>query len=359
MTTVAVLGGGNGGHAAAADLTLRGFDVRMYEDEAFIGKMKKVAESKNIHLSGACGNETVRIGMVTSDLKEAVADVKYILVVVPAFAHEIYAKKLSEVVQPGQIIFLLPGTFGSLIFWKELKKAGKEGVILAETHTLPYAARLVDDGEILVMSRFNPLKVGVMPASKTRETVAELSQFFDGLEPSESVIACGLSSLNPIIHVPGCILNAGRIEYAKGDFFFYTEGFTDSVVRTVEAVDAERIVLLKSFEYQWDVVAHGIGSGTETDDVKQAVAENPNFAKIKGPANVKDRYYSEDIPFGIAQWAKLAKQVGVQTPVMDSLVNLGSLILEEDCWTAGHSLESLGIQDMSLERLKLYMENGE
>lgn len=359
MTTVAVLGGGNGAHAAAADLTLRGFDVHMYEDEKFIGKMKKVAESKQIRLSGVCGNETVNIKMVTSDLKEAITDVKYILVVVPAFAHTIYAEKLAEIVQPGQIIFLLPGTFGSLIFWRELKKAGKEEIILAETHTLPYAARLAGEGEVLVMSRFDPLKVGVMPSEKTETTVAELSQFFDGLEPSESVVACGLSSLNPIIHVPGCILNAGRIEYAKGEFFFYTEGFTDCVVRTVEAVDEERIALLKLFDYQWDVVARGIGSGTETDDVKQAVAENLNFAKIKGPANVKDRYYSEDIPFGIALWAKLAKHVGVETPVMTSLVNLGSLIVEQDCWTAGHSLESLGIEDMSLKQLQSYLENGE
>ena len=29
---VAVLGGGNGAHAAAADLTLRGYEVHMYED---------------------------------------------------------------------------------------------------------------------------------------------------------------------------------------------------------------------------------------------------------------------------------------------------------------------------------------
>ena len=32
MTKIAVLGGGNGAHAAAADLALRGFEVNMYED---------------------------------------------------------------------------------------------------------------------------------------------------------------------------------------------------------------------------------------------------------------------------------------------------------------------------------------
>ncbi len=40
------------------------------------------------------------------------------------------------------------------------------------------------------------------------EKLAELRLFYPQLEAVESVIACGLSSLNPIIHVPGCILNA-------------------------------------------------------------------------------------------------------------------------------------------------------
>ena len=32
---VAVLGGGNGAHSAAADFARRGFEVRMFEDEKF------------------------------------------------------------------------------------------------------------------------------------------------------------------------------------------------------------------------------------------------------------------------------------------------------------------------------------
>lgn len=331
----------------------------MYEDEKFAGKMKQVFETKQIELSGACGNETVTISMVTSNLEEAVADVKYILVAVPAFAHDAYAEKLVKVVKPGQIVFLLPGTFGSLIFWKAFKKAGIKDVVVAETHTLPYATRLLGEGKSLVMSRFNPLKVGVIPASKTQETVTELSQFFDGLEATESVIACGLSSLNPIIHVPGCVLNAGRIEYAKGEFFFYTEGFTDCVVRATDAVDKERIAMLQKLGYAWDIAAHGIGSETPTDDLHEAVAGNPGFAKIKGPADVKNRYFSEDIPYGIAMWAKLAKHIGVTTPLMDSLVNLGGAILNQNCWETGHSIEDLGIDGMDIQRLQAYLTSGD
>ena len=118
--SVAVLGGGNGGHAAAA------------------------------------GNGTVEIAMVTSDLKEAITGVKYIFVAVLAFAHDSYAEKLSEVVQPGQVVTVLPGTFDSLIFWKAFQEKGIRDVVVAETNTLPYATSLKGPGEILIMSRFNP-----------------------------------------------------------------------------------------------------------------------------------------------------------------------------------------------------------
>ena len=114
---VAVLGGGNGAHAAAADLTLRGYEVHMYEDARFAPNMQKVFDTKTIELKGACGSGEVHVAMVTTDLQEAIADVKLILVAVPSFAHSSYAQKLAEVIKPGQIVLVLPGTFGSLIFW--------------------------------------------------------------------------------------------------------------------------------------------------------------------------------------------------------------------------------------------------
>lgn len=97
---VAVLGGGNGGHAAAADLSNRGFCVHMYEDARFAGNIKKVFDTHEITLAGAAGNATVKIDMVTSDLREAIQDVEFIFVAVPAFAHDVYARALAELVHP-------------------------------------------------------------------------------------------------------------------------------------------------------------------------------------------------------------------------------------------------------------------
>lgn len=358
VRSVAVLGGGNGGHAAAADLALRGFEVHLFESESFKAHMREVFDTQTIELQGACGSGTAHIAMVTSDLAQAIQDVQCILVAVPAFAHSAYAEMLAEVVQPGQIVLVMPGTFGSLIFWKKFVETGIKDVLVAETNTLPYATRLLAPGKSLIMSKFNPLKIGVMPACRTEEAVEVLSEFYDYLEPVESVIACGLSSLNPLIHVPTCILNAGRIEFAKGDFHPYTEGFTSCVARATEAVDKERIALLKAFDYAFDSAAHGVGGAVRTDDIGEAIAGDPNFAKITGPSNFEDRYFAEDIPFGIASWAKLGAHVGINTPVMDAMVTLGSVVMQRDCVASGRTLEELGIAHKSLEELKRYLLKG-
>ena len=71
-----------------------------------------------------------------------------------------------------------------------------------------------------------------------------------------------------------------------------------------------------------------------------------------------NRYYSEDIPFGIATWAKLGRLVGVPTPVMDSLVSLGGVLLESNCWEGGRSMDELGIADMDLDALRTYLVEG-
>ena len=106
--SVAVLGGGNGGHAAAADLSNRGFEVHLYEDARFAPKMQQVFDTHRITMAGAAGNAEVTVAMVTSDLAQAIEGVKYIFVAVPAFAHAVYAEKLAELVRPGQIITVLP-----------------------------------------------------------------------------------------------------------------------------------------------------------------------------------------------------------------------------------------------------------
>lgn len=358
--TIAVLGGGNAAHAAAANFTLKGYNVRMFEDAKFASNMKNVFDTKEIKLSGVLGEGIAKISVVTSDIKEAIDGVKLIILAVPAFAHKFYAKTLSENLKEGQTVFVFAGTMGSLVIWNELKKKGREkGVVIAEAYTSAYDARLSAPGEVSVFSTHDPLKTGVIPGNKTEETINFLKEFFP-VEASQSVVDCGLYSLNPVVHTPGCIMNAGRIEYVKGEFWFYKEGITPCVGRVTEALDEERMSIIKKLGYKAVSVTESLNSKASTQkNIYEAITGNPNFAKIKGPDGLRNRYYTEDIPFGIVPWALLGDMLGIDTPVMDSIITIGNIVMEENSYETGRKLSDMGIdKNMTIDELKTYLYEG-
>ena len=82
------------------------------------------------------------------------------------------------------------------------------------------------------------LGVAAFPARENDRLLDLLADVFPGVRAYPHVVACGLSAGNPILHPAGVLLNAGRVEYARGDFYFYEEGVTPGVVRAIKAVDA-------------------------------------------------------------------------------------------------------------------------
>ena len=58
---VAVMGGGNSSHTIAADLSLKGLTVNMFEMERFAGNMRGVFETRQIEMSGVAGNDMARL----------------------------------------------------------------------------------------------------------------------------------------------------------------------------------------------------------------------------------------------------------------------------------------------------------
>ena len=89
----------------------------------------------------------------------------------------------------------------------------------------------------------------------------------------------------------------------------------------------ERCAILQKFGYWNDIVAHCISGAIQSDSLKEVIAGDPIFAKIAVPPTFKYRYYTEDIPYGLAIWSKLAHKIGVATPIMDCMVTLGGGIV--------------------------------
>jgi opine dehydrogenase len=82
---VAVLGAGNGGLAAAAHLTSLGCSMRLYDLPEFGSHLPAVRE-RGIRIFGAVPDAVHRPDVVTTDVAEALAGVRAVLVVIPGYA---------------------------------------------------------------------------------------------------------------------------------------------------------------------------------------------------------------------------------------------------------------------------------
>src|SRR5512136_298791 len=103
---VAVLGGGNGGHAVAANLSLAGFKVNFFELPQFAEPFKRILTTREIRIEGVSIDGVAKLNLATTDIQQAIKDAEVIFVITPAFGHKVVAELCAPCVQDGQIIIL-------------------------------------------------------------------------------------------------------------------------------------------------------------------------------------------------------------------------------------------------------------
>ena len=106
---VAILGAGNGGLTAAADLAERGFDIslytwptREYQFEGLINRGGRLLQEPNAEPPKEV---FVPITNYTIDMAEAIKDAQVIMLTVPGYAVEDYAEVLAPLASEDQVIF--------------------------------------------------------------------------------------------------------------------------------------------------------------------------------------------------------------------------------------------------------------
>jgi opine dehydrogenase len=350
--SVTILGGGNTAFSVAANLALDGWSVTIGEIPGFEWAVEPILEQRVIHLDGVANQGAASIDVVTTDLAAALAANRLALLIVPAYAHRPFAEACAEHLRSDQIVVLLPGTLGSLEFMNivrgrrpDLTIGGDQGAVFAETDTAPYVCRKVAPDRAHIWGVVSGMGIGVHPADQTDRIVELVDPLFPGLQPYGNVLACGLSSMNPVVHPAGVLLNVGRVERSRGEFYFYDEGVTPAVCRAIEAVDAERRAVGKAVGADLSSVAeafHSAGFGP-AGDLWAVINGSRMLTALKAPGMVKMRWLTEDVPYGIAVWCRLGAAVGVETPTMRALVDLASPVLEVDCWAEGRDLKDLGL----------------
>ncbi len=352
---IAVLGSGNGGCAVAADCALYGNVVNIFDFPEFHSNIDAIADAKGIKATGEVEG-FAPISYAGHDMFKATQDADVIYVVGPSYAHVPMAQEYKKVMQPGQKVIICPGTNGgALVFKKELGMAiSDDAITVAETSTLPYACRIQGPGEVHVYLKLKGgLFIASLPASKNQEIYKIFRSVYPESILYENVLQTILQNGNNVIHPAISLLNVGRIESPE-DFLFYEEGVTPAGGRLMKAVDDERVAIAQAFGL--DILSDpeiGVMQGYMTENnYDTGYSRAPGFKGIVAQTKIDYRYFTEDVGYGLVLLTDLAKVVGVQTPVMDAIIQIVSILLERDYKKeAQRTLQTFGLDGLSKQEL--------
>jgi opine dehydrogenase len=351
---IAVLGAGHGGLAMAGHLALMGFPVRLYNrtEERIWG----VISTGGVEMVGDEVEGFGPISLATISIEDALRGARLIMVVVPATGHRDIAEICAPHLRDGQIIVLNPGrTFGALEFKQVLSRLGcTADVIIAETQTFIYASRAINPGQARIFGIKNSIPVASIRAHLIPEVLKLLRIPYHQFIPGDNIFKTSFNNIGSIFHPAVCVLNAGWIEDLS-DFQFYHEGISPSVAKALEAIDAERIAVAESLGIHAMSARHWMyrAYNAAGADLFQAIRANVGYKGIKAPSHLKMRYLNEDIPMSLVPMASVGRKFGVDTPAIDAIIRLGSLLNGRDYWAEGRTVERLGIADMTLKELRL------
>jgi opine dehydrogenase len=359
---IAVLGGGNGSFAAAGDLTMAGHEVRLWRRDVQAVAAHRDAD-RRVLVKDFKGRHEVVLAGVTADMAEAVRGAELILCPAPATAQADIAKVLAPHLVGGQVVFLPPATFGSVLFAKAARDAGNPAdVAFAETGTLPWLTRKHGPFEVAITVRAKRLPTGVFPLTRKDHALAVISKAFPGvIEACGDALSGALMNAGPIIHPPLITMNAGPLEHFER-WDIHKEGTQPAVRRVTDALDAERIATRQALGYsgphfplanhyaqEGEEWMYGRGSHdklTQSGDWREKIVLSEH------------RYMLEDVGIGLSLLASVARLADVAAPLAGAFLALGSAICGEDFLATGRSLANLGLGDKSVGDLKALLQRG-
>jgi opine dehydrogenase len=349
MKTIAVLGAGAGGAAAAADLSLRGYAVRLWNRSP--ETLEPYRRSGEVRYEGLLGSGAARPEAITADLREALDAADAAVVCLPALAHEGVAARLAAAGASLPVV-LHPGhTGGALHVRQVFRAAGAALPPLAELSTLAYVARVYEPGTVSVTGVAERLRAACLPGGD--DALAAALELYPVSRVEPDVLATDLANVNLVLHPPGAVLGAAWVEATGGDFLFYAEAVTPGVARVMRALDGERLAVARAYGHELEPLHEemaAIGTAEREaaarGDAATAIARGAANRGIRAPDSLAHRYYAEDFAYGVVPLLVLAEKAGVRAPVAAALLEVAQALLGRDLRANGLGAERLGLSGL-------------
>jgi opine dehydrogenase len=355
---IAILGGGNGCYAAAADLAQAGHSIRLWRRDA--AALKPVIDARSIELKDADGARDVAITRASADIGAVLRDAQLVVIPSPATAQADIARDMAPHLTDGQVVFLPPGTFGSVVMSRIVRATGSRAdVAWAETGTLPYLARKHGERTVHITMRAVRLPTGVYPARQADEALAVIRAAYPSVHGCGDALSGALMNAGPIIHPPLMVMNAAPLQHFER-WDIHNEGTQPAVRAVTDRLDHERIRVREALGYgapHYPLADHYANDRWMYGDAHKKLVKSGDWREhIDLHAH---RYVTEDTELGLALLASVARWAGVDAPIAEGLLAITGGFLGRDLQRGPRTLEALGLASMSRAALRQLLHEGE
>lgn len=366
---VCVVGGGNAAHALAALLPFKGYETTMYcpfLDEANRIEVGMKDQGGYLLANFASHNEPSgevkgTPSAISKDAADVVPGADLILMPLPSFAYPTILKGLKDHIREGQTICVTPGQGAFDWFAREI--LGEElmsKITIMGLMPMPFNCRIEEFGKIVnVQELKKSYCIGVTPIEALPKCLKLTEDLFGHAEPAGtgSFLECTLYPINAIIHParlftllrgwkPGNVLVENPLFY---------EDMTPEAANMMDELNKELIAIGKGIHSQgvdaeiphiFDFLARYVYGEPEDSSLCDFFRTNDAYKGFRCPLvpiegggylpDFTNRYFTEDINLGLCGYKGIADIAGVETPVMDSIIEWAQTHMKMEFIVDGH-----------------------
>ncbi|MFA7534051.1 MAG: NAD/NADP octopine/nopaline dehydrogenase family protein, partial [Tissierellaceae bacterium] len=234
-----------------------------------------------------------------------------------------------------------------------------KNITVAEAQSLVYACRTTSPNSVHVFQIKNEVTMASIPSTNITYVINQLKPAYPQFSVAKDVLETSINNYGAIFHPAPTLLNSGHIERGA-PFEYYIEGITPSIGDFIEIMDRERMELGHALQVDtlsakdWLYETYG----AKGNSLYEAVQNNPAYMGLQAPKGLQIRYIFEDVPYSLIPMASIAKELGIKTPAITTVINIAALMTGKDFYEDGRTIERLGLKGLTINQMHDLARNG-
>lgn len=342
---IAIVGAGNAARSLACYLASRGYYPHLLVRSP--EKVRNLAHERRIKCVGKIEGQ-FDIIEATAEPASMLDKCATVFVATTTGAYGEIAYRLAPHLTEQHEVILFSSKFAGVVEFKNALGPRREYPAIVETDSL-FASRIQDDQSVWIRGFKQWTLFSSWNRSQTERNGAIMRRFFPGLECAENVVQRGLTDFGALAHPITMLVNMNNVDRDTG-FLFYYEGFTSNTIILLEQLEEEFRAIARAYKTELipmkELLNRYYGCDT-SGNLLRAMQTVPNYSFSKAPGTIQHRFIEEDVASSLVPMQQLARIAGVSTPIVDSIINISSVMLRRDFASDGRTLAKLGWSGMS------------